>query len=103
MVSGNEDDQSSVSLFQVSVGTDQIEASESEASPSKFSTSASMSSCSENLLEVGTGSSIWTVISLDLGASLDCGLVLEDLFAGFGVLELFSFCETLVEDCEDEV
>ena len=88
MVSGNEEDQSSVSLFQVSLGTDQIEASESEASPSKFSTSASMSSSSEILLELGTGSSIWTVISRDLGASLDCGLVLGDLFAGFGVLRV---------------
>ena len=104
MVSGNEEDQSSVSLFQVSLGTDQIEASESEASPSNFSTSASMSSSSENLLEVGTGSSFLTVVSRDLGASLGCGLVLEeDLFAGFGVLGLFSFCETLVADCEDEV
>ena len=85
---------------------DQIEASESETSPSRFSTSASMSSSSENLLEVGTGSSSLTVISHDSGLSLDCGLGFEvDLFFGRGgSLDLFSLGETLdlVVDCEDE-
>ena len=65
-----------------------------------------MSSSSENLLEVGTGSSSLTVISHDSGLSLDCGLGFEvDLFFGRGgSLDLFSLGETLdpVVDCEDE-
>ena len=85
---------------------DQIEASESEASPSRFSISASMSSSSESLLEVGTGSSSLTVISHGSGVSLDCGLGFEvDLsFGRGGSLDLFSLGETLdlVVDCEDE-
>ena len=85
---------------------DQIEASESETSPSRFSTSASMSSSSENLLEVGTRSSSLTVILHDSGLSLDCdlGFEVDLIFGRGGSLDLFALGETLdlVVDCEDE-